>query len=68
MVIVSPVLMSPSLVFHDLLAGLGVEGDGVVVQPVEDDLAVGVGRAAVHHVAAGHRRARRGSVGGDTST
>ena len=51
-VIVSPLLMSPSFVCHSSLPVAGVERDRVVVERVEEDLAVGVGDAAVDDVAA----------------
>ena len=52
-VVVSPNLMSPTCGLPDLLAGVGIHRDGMVVQRVVDDLAVGKTRAAVDNVAAG---------------
>ena len=51
-----------------LLAGLGIHRDRVPVEQVVDDLAVGVERAAVDHVAAGDADAHSGSRPAGTST
>ena len=51
-----------------LLAGVGIDGDGGVVQGDIENLAVGIARAAVHHVAAGDALRLRIGVRLDTST
>ena len=45
------------------LAGIGVERHGLVIQGVEEDFAVGIGGAAIDHVAARDALRRRGRFG-----
>ena len=51
-VTVWPLLVVALLDLPQLLAGLGIERDGIGIQLIQEDLAVGVGQAAVHRVAA----------------
>ena len=46
-----------------LLAAFGIDGNGVIIQGVIEDFALGVGRATIDHVTAGDALSRGGGLG-----
>ena len=67
MVIVSPFVEFAHLRAPELLARRGVDGDGVSVEQVVEDLSVGERGAAIHDVAACYADRRLCVLAGGTS-